>query len=90
MKKNLVVAASVIVAWGLAPLFARADEIPEKYRETAIAAHAISHRMLRIFEAARARAGEEAVDALLTEWGRLFFVERAPRDLLRRDGQAIS
>jgi hypothetical protein len=42
-------------------------------RERAIAAHALSHRMLRIFEAARARAGEAAVDALYTEWGRLSF-----------------
>jgi hypothetical protein len=30
--------------------------------------------MLRIFEAARARSGEEAVDALYTEWGRQFFL----------------
>jgi predicted DsbA family dithiol-disulfide isomerase len=57
-----------------------APTMPEKYRETAIAAHALSHRMLRIFEAARARAGEEAVDALLTEWGRVFFVEGTARD----------
>src|SRR6185295_5357799 len=57
-----------------------AATISEKYRETAIAAHALSHRMLRIWEAARARAGEEAVDALLTEWGRRFFVDGAPRD----------
>src|SRR6266700_922426 len=57
-----------------------APTMPEEYRETAIAAHALSHRMLRIFEAARARAGEEAVDALFTEWGRLFFVDRAAHD----------
>ena len=50
-----------------------APTVPEKLREAAIAAHAISHRMLRIFEAARAAAGEEAVDALYTEWGRRFF-----------------
>jgi predicted DsbA family dithiol-disulfide isomerase len=52
-----------------------APTMPEDYRETAIAAHAISHRMLRIFEAVRARSGEAAVDALFTEWGRLFFVD---------------
>ncbi|MCU1428249.1 MAG: disulfide bond formation protein DsbA [Actinomycetia bacterium] len=52
-----------------------APTMPEDYRETAIAAHAISHRMLRIFEAVRARSGETAVDALFTEWGRLFFVD---------------
>ena len=34
MNKNLVIVASVALAWGLAPLFAAADEIPEKYRET--------------------------------------------------------
>jgi hypothetical protein len=34
--------------------------------------------MLRIFEAARARNGEEAVDALYTEWGRRFFVKGPP------------
>jgi hypothetical protein len=50
-----------------------AAAVPERMRETALAAHAISHRMLRIFEAARAEAGEAAVDALYTEWGRLFF-----------------
>ena len=49
----------------------------------AIAAHALSHRMLRIFEAARARAGEEAVDALFTAWGRRFFV-RGSRARRRR------
>jgi hypothetical protein len=34
MKKNLLVLASMGLAWGLTPLFASADEIPEKYRET--------------------------------------------------------
>jgi len=43
-------------------------------RETAIAAHAVAHRMLRIFEAARSRGGEPAVDALFRVWGPLFFV----------------
>jgi predicted DsbA family dithiol-disulfide isomerase len=60
-----------------------APTMPEQFRETAIAAHAVSHRMLRIFEAARARAGEDAVDALYTEWGRRFFVRgRADDDAL--------
>jgi len=49
--------------------------MPEKLRETALAAHAVSHRMLRIFEAARAEAGEAAVDTLYTQWGRLFFAD---------------
>ena len=51
--------------------------VPAHMRETALAAHAFSHRMLRIFEAARAEvggtAGEAAVDALYTEWGRRYF-----------------
>jgi hypothetical protein len=54
--------------------------MPEERREAAIAAHAVSHRMLRILEAARARAGEEAVDALFTAWGRRFFGRGAARD----------
>jgi hypothetical protein len=57
-----------------------APTMPPQFRESAIAAHAIAHRMLRIFESARARAGEEAVDALYTEWGRRFFVADSPRD----------
>jgi 2-hydroxychromene-2-carboxylate isomerase len=63
--------------YGVAPTMA-----PEN-RETAIAAHAVAHRMLRIFEAARSRAGEHAVDALFTAWGPRFFVrERLPDDVL--------
>ncbi len=63
--------------YGVAPTMA-----PER-REIAIAAHAVAHRMLRIFEAARSRAGEDAVDALFAAWGPLFFVrERPPDDLL--------
>jgi len=50
-----------------------APTVPEKLRPAALAGHALSHRMLRIFEAARARHGEDAVDALYGEWGRRFF-----------------
>jgi hypothetical protein len=57
-----------------------AATVPEQAREAVIAAHAISHRMLRIFEATRARAGEDAVDALYTQWGRRFFVRGAAHD----------
>jgi hypothetical protein len=53
--------------------YAVAPTMPEEHRETALAAHALSHRMLRIFEAARAGSGEAAVDDLYTEWGRRFF-----------------
>jgi hypothetical protein len=52
-----------------------APSVPERLREKAIAAHAVSHRMLRIFEAARSQVGEEAVDALYMEWGRRFFAK---------------
>src|SRR3984957_10830524 len=51
-----------------------AATVPEAYREQALAGHALSHRMLRVFEAARADSGEGAVEALYTEWGRRFFL----------------
>lgn len=57
-----------------------APTVPEHLREVALAGHAISHRMLRVFEAARAQVGEGAVDALYTEWGRRFFVDGSLRD----------
>ncbi len=47
--------------------------VPEQVRESAQKDHAIGHRMLRIFEAARFRVGENAVDVLYAEWGRRFF-----------------
>jgi hypothetical protein len=56
-----------------------APTVPEHYRQAALEGHALSHRMLRVFEAARARSGEEAVDALYTEWGRRFFSDDASR-----------
>src|SRR6478672_6184430 len=63
-----------------------APTMPEHNREAAIAAHALSHRMLRIFEAVRSRDGEEMVDALFSAWGRRFFVrERAADDELLSD-----
>jgi hypothetical protein len=54
--------------------------VPEEFRATAIAAHAVAHRMLRVFEAVRARSGEDDVDALFAAWGRRFFRPDAPRD----------
>jgi hypothetical protein len=36
--------------------------------------------MLRIFEAARAEAGEDAVDRLYAEWGRQYFTLKRPRN----------
>jgi 2-hydroxychromene-2-carboxylate isomerase len=63
--------------YGVAPV------VPDHLRDIVIAAHALSHRMLRVFEAVRSQAGEPAVDALYTEWGRRFFDDgstRSPRD----------
>jgi hypothetical protein len=57
-----------------------AATVPEELREAALAGHALSHRVLRIFEAARVRSGEESVDALYTEGGRRFFVRGAVHD----------
>src|SRR5947209_6653830 len=53
-----------------------APTLPEEYHKAALAGHAQSHRMLRIFEAARAAAGEAAVDTLYAEWGRRYFPAR--------------
>jgi 2-hydroxychromene-2-carboxylate isomerase len=57
-----------------------APTVPEHFRQAAVDAHAVSHRMLRIFEAARAEDGEEVVDSLYTEWGSRFFVGHQRRD----------
>jgi len=51
--------------------------MPEAHRATAVAAHAIAHRMLRIFEAVRAESGEGPIDALYTDWGTRFFATGA-------------
>jgi predicted DsbA family dithiol-disulfide isomerase len=61
-----------------------APTVPGEYRAQALEGHAISHRMLRIFEAARASAGEDAVDRLYSEWGKRYFAGRRPKstDLL--------
>ena len=56
-----------------------APTVPEEFRQQALEGHAISHRLLRVFEAARAEAGEDAVDRLYSEWGRSYFVRKRPR-----------
>jgi len=56
-----------------------APTVPEHLREAALRGHAVSHRMLRVFESARVNAGEEAVDSLYTEWGKRFFKGDAGR-----------
>jgi 2-hydroxychromene-2-carboxylate isomerase len=60
--------------YGVAPV------VPDRLRPMVIAAHALSHRMLRVFEAARSQGGENAVDVLYAEWGRRFFDDGSPRD----------
>ncbi len=53
-----------------------APTVPAEFRQRALDGHALSHRMLRVFEAVRAEAGEDAVGRLYTEWGRRFFFPR--------------
>lgn len=57
-----------------------APTVPAERRDAVIAAHAISHRMLRIFEACREQHGDEGVDALYDAWGPRFFGRGGPRD----------
>ena len=57
-----------------------APTVPEEFRERALIGHAVSHLMLRVFEAARSSCGEAAVDALYTEWGRRFFARGQTND----------
>jgi 2-hydroxychromene-2-carboxylate isomerase len=60
-----------------------APTVTPENRETVIAAHAVSHRMLRIFEAVRTQHGDAGVDALFRAWGPRFFVrERVDDDTL--------
>jgi predicted DsbA family dithiol-disulfide isomerase len=46
-----------------------APGFPPERRALGLKAHELSHRMLRVFEAVRAEAGESAVDALYTDGG---------------------
>jgi predicted DsbA family dithiol-disulfide isomerase len=55
-----------------------APAVPEHLRQAALEGHAISHRMLRIFEAARAEGGEAVVDRLYAAWGPRYFVRQRP------------
>ncbi len=76
--KDVAPARDLIVTWRSFCIEIRDDydvvpSMPEHLRETALAGHALSHRMLRIFEAVRAASGEESVDALYTAWGHRFF-----------------
>lgn len=55
-----------------------APTVPVEVRQRALDAHALSHRMLRIFEAGRSEGGEPAVDRLYDAWGARFFVKGPP------------
>jgi 2-hydroxychromene-2-carboxylate isomerase len=50
-----------------------APTVPEEQRERVIAAHALSHRMLRVIEAAREDHGDEVVEPLYAAWVTRFF-----------------
>jgi predicted DsbA family dithiol-disulfide isomerase len=66
--------------------FGVAPTVPEEYRQMALDGHAVSHRMLRIFEAARAEGGEDVVDRLYAEWGAGYFgAQRPAADTLLAD-----
>jgi len=54
-------------------------------REMVISAHAVSHRMLRVIEAARAAHGDDVVDALYSAWGPRFFGSRDRDDTVLAD-----
>ncbi|MFZ0251049.1 MAG: hypothetical protein WAL61_13965 [Acidimicrobiales bacterium] len=55
-----------------------APTVPEEYRQQALDGHAVAHRMLRIFEAARAQGGEDPVGRLYAEWGARNFAKVRP------------
>ena len=50
-----------------------APGFPVEHRALGLAAHELSHRMLRVLEAVRAEGGEPAVDAMYTAWGPRYF-----------------
>jgi hypothetical protein len=50
-----------------------APGFPVEHRALGLAAHELSHRMLRVLEAVRAEVGEPAVDAMYTAWGPRYF-----------------
>lgn len=52
-------------------------QVPEALRADALALHAASHRMLRVFEAVRTAHGEAGVDVLYTAWGERLFPDWA-------------
>jgi 2-hydroxychromene-2-carboxylate isomerase len=53
-----------------------APTVPPERRDAVIAAHELSHRMLRVIEAARAASGDGAVEPMYAAWGPRFFGRR--------------
>jgi predicted DsbA family dithiol-disulfide isomerase len=53
-----------------------APTVPPERRDLVLAAHVLSHRMLRVMEAARAERGDEVVELLYAAWGKRFFGSR--------------
>jgi 2-hydroxychromene-2-carboxylate isomerase len=50
-----------------------APTIPAERRDVVLAAHQLSHRMLRVIEAARTTHGDSVVEPLYRAWGKRFF-----------------
>src|SRR5205814_8354582 len=66
------------VRWGPLCLAIRDDygaapTVPAERRDLVIAAHELSHRMLRVIEAAREAEGDEVVEPVYAAWGKRFF-----------------
>jgi len=53
-----------------------APTVPPERRDAVIAAHELSHRMLRVMEAARAAGGDDVVEPMYAAWGPRFFGKR--------------
>jgi 2-hydroxychromene-2-carboxylate isomerase len=70
--------------FGVAPTVAR------ERRDIVLAAHELSHRMLRVMESARAAYGDQAVDWLYAAWGTRFFGESSWDDAVLTDVVASS
>jgi 2-hydroxychromene-2-carboxylate isomerase len=62
-----------------------APTIPQERRAVVLAAHELSHRMLRVIESARAACGDEVVELLYAAWGKRFFAAGDRGDTLLAD-----
>ena len=62
-----------------------APTVPLERRDLVLTAHVLSHRMLRVIEAARAERGDEVVEVLYAAWGKRFFGSRDRDDTVVAD-----